>query len=119
MNRRPYQDAALAAFIKDPARVWALLWERQSGKSTTLADFALYEMLRHPGRTVIYASASLLLSQEITLKTAIRANQSIQQLVEDDAIRPLPITGHCAGFITNKTLQGQFLFEAGVFLLMA
>ena len=40
--RRPYQEAALAAFIKDPARLWALLWERQSGKSTTLADFALY-----------------------------------------------------------------------------
>jgi hypothetical protein len=87
MPRRPYQEAALASFIKEPDRCWALLWERQSGKSTTLADFALYEMLRHPGRTVIYASASLLLAQEITLKTATRANQSLQQLIEEDAAR--------------------------------
>jgi hypothetical protein len=87
MPRRPYQEAALASFIKQPDRCWALLWERQSGKSSTLAEFALYEMLRHPGRTVIYASASLLLAQEITLKTAIRANQSLQQLLEEDAAR--------------------------------
>ena len=40
---------------------------------------------RYPNRTVIYASASLLLAQEITLKTAIRANQTIAQAVEGDA----------------------------------
>jgi hypothetical protein len=83
--RRPYQEVALASFIKSPERVWALLWERQAGKSTTMAEFALYEMLRHENRTVIYGSASLLLAQEITLKTAIRANQSVSQLIESDA----------------------------------
>jgi len=82
---RPYQEAALACFINAQTRLWALLWERQAGKSTTMADFALYEMLRHKNRTVIYGSASLLLAQEITLKTATRANQSVQQLVEGDA----------------------------------
>jgi len=85
MPRRPYQEAALASFIKDPARVWALLWERQAGKSTALTDFALYEMFKHQNRTVIYASASLLLAQEITLKTAVRANQTVQQMLESDA----------------------------------
>jgi hypothetical protein len=85
MNRRPYQEAVVTTFIKDKARLWALLWERQAGKSSTMAEFALYEMLKYRNRTVIYASASLLLSQEITLKTAVRANQSVQQLVEGDA----------------------------------
>jgi hypothetical protein len=35
--------------------------------------------------TLIYYSASLLLAQEITLKTAIRASQSLSQLIENDA----------------------------------
>ena len=83
--RRPYQRAALREFVHSASRFWALLWERQAGKSTPLADFALYEMLKHPNRTVIYGSASLLLAQEITLKTAIRANQTVSQLVERDA----------------------------------
>jgi hypothetical protein len=102
MTRRPYQEAALAAFIKDPVRVWALLWERQSGKSTTLADFALYEMLRHPGRTVVYASASLLLAQEITLKTATRANQSLQQLIEEDASRLKQFVDHAQSLLDTQ-----------------
>ena len=83
--RRPYQQEVLREFVRSNCRFWALLWERQAGKSTTLADFALYEMLRHKNHTVIYGSASLLLAQEITLKTAIRANQSVKQAVERDA----------------------------------
>jgi hypothetical protein len=83
--RRLYQQHALREFIMSRSRFWALLWERQAGKSTTLADFALYEMLNFPDRTVIYGSASLLLGQEITLKTAIRTDQSIRELVESDA----------------------------------
>ena len=65
-------------------RFWAMLWERQSGKSTTLADFALYEMFTRPNHTVIYGSASLLLSQEITLKAAMRTNQTVNQMIERD-----------------------------------
>gem|GEM_PF-935717 len=85
MTRRPYQQTVLDEFIDGNNRFWAMLWERQAGKSSTMADFALYEMLRQPNRTVIYGSASLLLAQEITLKTAIRANQSASQLIESDA----------------------------------
>src|ERR1700679_840722 len=103
MTRRPYQETALAAFIKEPDRCWALLWERQSGKSTTLADFALYEMLRHPGRTVIYASASLLLAQENPPKTAIRANQSAQQLVEEEAARLKQFVDNAQALLDTQT----------------
>jgi hypothetical protein len=85
MNRRAYQQTALDEFIDANNRFWALLWERQAGKSTTMAEFALHEMFKYPNRTVIYASASLLLAQEITLKTAVRANQTIAQAVEGDA----------------------------------
>jgi hypothetical protein len=85
MERRPYQQTALDEFVTSDNRFWALLWERQAGKSSTLAEFALYEMLAHRDRTVIFASASLLLAQEITHKAAIRANQTITQLVESDA----------------------------------
>ena len=85
MNRRKYQKVVVDEFVSSEQRFWALLWERQAGKSTTLADFALYEMMHSPHRTVIYASASLLLSQEITLKTAIRTDQSISELIEGDA----------------------------------
>jgi hypothetical protein len=85
MNRRPYQQAALDEFIEADNRFWAMLWERQAGKSTTLAEFALHEMFKYRNRTVIYASASLLLAQEITLKTAIRANQTVTQAMESEA----------------------------------
>src|SRR5579863_4617839 len=85
MEERLYQREVMREFALSDSRFWALLWERQAGKSTTLADFALYEMLRHPGRTVVYGSASLLLAQEITIKTALRANQTIAQVVENDA----------------------------------
>src|SRR5580693_9436196 len=83
--RRPYQESVLDEFTASTNRCWALLWERQAGKSTALTDFALYEMFKHQNRTVIYASASLLLAQEITLKTAVRANQTVQQMIENDA----------------------------------
>lgn len=85
MERRQYQQTVLDEFITSENRFWAMLWERQAGKSSTFAEFALYEMLEHRDRTVIYGSASLLLAQEITLKTAVRANQTITHLVESDA----------------------------------
>src|ERR1700761_471871 len=83
--RRLYQQHVLYHFVHSSLRFWALLWERQAGKSTTFADFALYEMLRRPHRTVIYGSASLLLAQEITIKAALRTSQTVSQLITDDA----------------------------------
>lgn len=77
MNRRDYQNEALGAFSNAQLRMFALLWERQSGKSTTFADMALYEMIGWPNRTVIYASASLLLGTEIILKQQQRLEPSM------------------------------------------
>lgn len=85
MERRAYQTEALREFVETLNRLWAMLWERQAGKSTTFADFALYEMLRYRNRTVIYGSASLLLGQEITIKAAIRAGQTAREIVQGDA----------------------------------
>lgn len=83
MNRRPYQKAALEEFLI--SRMFALLWERQAGKSTTFADMALFEMMRYKWRTCIYASASLLLGQEIVLKQTQRVEQSSRELIEKES----------------------------------
>lgn len=85
MTRRPYQKEALREFIEALNRMFALLWERQSGKSTTFADMAFFEMLRYVDRTCIYASASLLLGTEIILKQSQRKETSIRDVVEKEA----------------------------------
>jgi len=85
LQRRAYQREALREFITTRRRLWALLWERQSGKSTTFADFCLYEMIKHRGRTCIYGSASLLLGSEIPLKISQRLDLSQAELVAKDA----------------------------------
>lgn len=85
MTRRAYQHEALRQYAQTVLRFWAILWERQAGKSTEFGDFALFEMMRNPNRTVVYGSASLLLATEITLKAAIRADQTAREIIEKDA----------------------------------
>lgn len=51
-------------------RCWFLLWRRQGGKSSTLAEVSILEMLRGRRRLVTYASASLLLGRELIYKEA-------------------------------------------------
>lgn len=86
MTRRPYQAEVVREFIETQVRIWALLWERQSGKSSTFAEMMLYEMLRHRNRTCIYGSASLLLGSEIPLKIGQRLDASQRDRVEKDAV---------------------------------
>jgi hypothetical protein len=83
MKRRAYQREALRAF--KTRGTYALLWERQAGKSTTLADLALFDMMRNPGRTCIYASASLLLAREIILKETERVDISVRDLIAKES----------------------------------
>jgi hypothetical protein len=83
--RRSYQEEALEAFRSGVLRLFCLLWERQSGKSTTLADMSLGEMVRRRDHTCVYASASLLLSREIVLKQSQRAGACGRELVEQEA----------------------------------
>lgn len=83
MKRRAYQQEALKGVVR--YRLCAWLWERQAGKSTNLGDVALFEMMREPGRTVVYGSASLLLAREIILKQQWRADISVRDLVEKES----------------------------------
>lgn len=83
IQRRDYQREALREFIETQLRMWALLWERQSGKSTTFADMMLYEMIRHRNRSCVYGSASLLLGSEIPLKIGQRLDGA--RTIEKDA----------------------------------
>lgn len=74
-QRRKYQQVALVAVRK--TRLLGLFWARQCRKSTTLGDIAFDEMTRTPGRSVIAASASLLLGTELVSKTVTAAEQAI------------------------------------------
>ena len=83
MIRREYQEVAMREFLE--RRMFALLWERQAGKSTTFADMALIDMMANPGRTCIYASASLLLAQELVLKQSQRVEASSREVIEKES----------------------------------
>ena len=61
--RRLYENTALVAVRK--TRQLALFWTRRGRKSTTLGNISFDEMSGTPGRTVIAASASLLLGKEL------------------------------------------------------
>jgi len=61
--RRLYENTALVAVRK--TRQLALFWTRRGRKSTTLGNISFDEMSATPGRTVIAASASLLLGKEL------------------------------------------------------
>lgn len=83
MKRRAYQEEGLRAVRKRRLQAW--LWERQAGKSVGLGDVSLLEMMMTRGRSVIYASASLLLGREIVVKARERADTSARQLIEKEA----------------------------------
>lgn len=61
-------------------RCWLLLWRRQGGKSTTLAEVSLLEMMRNKDRMVTYASASLLLGRELIYKEAAVLQSALPRL---------------------------------------
>jgi hypothetical protein len=65
--RRAYENVALVAVRKE--RVITLFWARRCRKSTNLGAIAFDEMSKEAGRTVIAASASLLLGTELVNMT--------------------------------------------------
>jgi hypothetical protein len=73
-QRRVYETTALAAVRK--TRQLALFWARRCRKSTTLGNIAFDEMAASPGRTVIAASASLLLGKELVGMTLSATEQA-------------------------------------------
>lgn len=84
-QRRDYQRTALAAIRK--VRQLALYWARRCRKSTTLGEIGFDEMSVEAGRTVIAASASLLLGRELVGMTMSAAEQAMVVAQEAAAVR--------------------------------
>lgn len=83
-NRRLYETTALVAVRKE--RVIVLFWTRRGRKSTTMGSIAFDEMSKESGRTVISASASLLLGTELVNMTVSAAEQAILVANEAQAV---------------------------------
>ncbi len=90
-QRRLYENTALVAVRK--TRQIVLFWARRCRKSTTLGSIAFDEMSGNPGRSVIAASASLLLGKELVGMTLGAAEQ--------------------AAIVTNEAAAVREVFEAG------
>jgi hypothetical protein len=83
--RRAYENQALVAVRQE--RVITLFWTRRGRKSTNLGAIAFDEMSREAGRTVIAASASLLLGSELVNMTVTATEQAIIVANEAAAVR--------------------------------
>lgn len=84
-QRRKYENVALVAVRK--TRELVLFWTRRGRKSTTLGTISFDEMSGERGRTVIGASASLLLGKEIVGMTLGSAEQAEIVTQEAAAVR--------------------------------
>jgi hypothetical protein len=84
-QRRKYEQAALVAVRK--TRQLVLFWARRCRKSTTLGSISFDEMSGSQGRTVIAASASLLLGKELVGMTLSAAEQASIVTREASAVR--------------------------------
>lgn len=84
-TRRAYEQQLLAAVRRE--RVIVAFWARRCRKSTNLGAIAFDEMSKAPGRTVISASASLLLGSELINMTVSATEQAILVQNEADAVQ--------------------------------
>ena len=107
-TRRLYENAALVAVRQ--TRQLCLFWARRCRKSTTLGSIAFDEMSREPGRSVIAASASLLLGTELvgmtltaTEQAAIVMNEAVaMQSVFKDSADAEKLDFRCADSVSQK-----------------
>ena len=83
--RRLYEKVILVAVRKE--RVLAMFWTRRGRKSTNLGSIAFDEMSKEPGRSVISASASLLLGTELVSMTVTATEQAILVANEAQAVQ--------------------------------
>lgn len=110
-ERRLYENTAMAAVRRE--RVIGLFWTRRGRKSTTLGNIAFDELSAAPGRTVIAASASLLLGTELISQTVTAAEQAIVVSQEAAAVQQVFAIGaedgkldfKCADSETGKVYQ--------------
>lgn len=78
LRLRPYQQAA---FLDRETGIECWLWGRQTGKSTTLAAWAVDRLITRPGRLVTILSNSRANGMELNLKCA-EVCRKLQQLFE-------------------------------------
>lgn len=110
--RRPYETAALVAARQ--RRVLTLFWARRCRKTTNLGNIAFDDMSREPRRTVIAASASLLLGTEIVGMTVSAMEQAAIVVNEASAMRGAferssqenDLDFKCADMETGKIYRG-------------
>jgi len=111
-QRRLYENTALVAVREE--RAVDLFWTRRGRKSTTLGSIAFDELSAKPGRTVIAASASLLLGSELVSMTTTAAEQAIlvrqeaeaQQAVFAESAKDNKLNFVCANSETGKEYKG-------------
>ena len=77
MKRRAYQDQLFWARRK--LRRYLALWMRQGGKTTTMAEQALHEMVEDANRLIIFVSASLNIGSEFTEKEVVAWRKLLAQ----------------------------------------
>ena len=110
--RRQYQKVAIA--VARRVRAAVLFWARQCRKSTTLGDISFDQMSAEPGRTVIAASASLLMGTELVSKTLSATEQALLVTREAAAVQTTltesaaggALQFKCADAETGKVYQG-------------
>src|SRR5581483_10648503 len=90
-KRRLYENTALVAVRQ--TRQLTLFWARRCRKSTTLGSIAFDAMSGNRGRSVIAASASLLLGKELVGMTVGAAEQAAIVTNEAAAVRQVFETG--------------------------
>lgn len=77
-DSRAYQQQAFWAVKK--LRRYLLMWLRQGGKTTTLADQSFMEMAEFPGRLITFVSASLNIGSEFVEKEAKAFHSMLAEL---------------------------------------
>lgn len=112
-GRRPYEQQLLAAVRKE--RLIVAFWARRCRKSTNLGAIAFDEMSKEAGRTVIAASASLLLGTELINMTVsateaailVQNEASAQQQVFQESADMHQLDFRCANAETGKEYAGM------------
>jgi len=116
MKRRAYQETGLELAIMNRSCIW--FWSRQDGKTTGESDLSLYEMMKFKGRTVVFATATLLLGREIILKDSDTLQSALVEMRKDAEKQKMDLQIHDSAKpgknLTGKITGDDFaeMFEA-------
>lgn len=108
-QRRLYENAAMVA-VRERRQI-VLFWARRCHKSTTLGSIAFDEMSRENGRTVIAASASLLLGKELVGFALSATEQAAIVTKEAAAMRTVFQNGADDKALNFKVADGNKILE--------